>query len=292
DLLRGLAAFAVAIPHYLIIAPAGSDVAERVSVLAVEVFFVLSGFVLAPQILACVRDGRPGNLGIFLVRRWMRTILPYLFALVLISVIADQLLSADFVRYALYVQNLFGQHNREDYYSVAWSLSIEEWFSVTFPLWLLIGTACLRRSDTAGCVLLAVAFIAAVTVARTAFGDFANWGAQIRRVVSFRVDSIAYGFLLYVMVRAIEARVARWPWTSAIIAVALFSIVAYVTFHITAAAALPPPSRAAHWFPFGAAALGMAAIVLFHALRLALQKVDKVAAFCAFIGRISYSVYL
>ena len=292
DLLRGLAAFSVAIPHYLILAPGGSDLAERISVLAVEVFFVLSGFVLAPQILACISDGRLGNIGIFLVRRWMRTVPPYLFALVLISVITGQLFSADFFRYSLYLQNLFAQHNSEDYYPVAWSLSIEEWFYVSFPIWLLIATSWLRRRDTFCCAALAVAFIVAITLARTVFGDYQDWGPQIRRVVAFRIDSIAYGFLLYIMVRTIGMHAAGRTWPSAVLSLAIFTVVAYLTFDITSSSALNQGSIVAHVFPFAAAAFGMSAIIMFHALRGALQNVGLVAAFCSFMGKISYSVYL
>src|ERR1700704_6219699 len=132
DLIRGIAAFSVAVPHYLML---GSDApaAEVTSVLAVEIFFALSGFVLAPQILFCMQRRHWGDVGIFLVRRWMRTIPPYLFALILISTMAGELFSADFFRYAFYVQNLFQQANLNDYYSIAWSLSVEEWFYVSLP---------------------------------------------------------------------------------------------------------------------------------------------------------------
>src|SRR5262249_21127344 len=81
DLVRGAAAFCVAIPHYFVLNSTDWPTAEAVSVLSVEVFFILSGFVLAPQIMFCSRDGRLVNLLIFLVRRWMRTILPFLVAL-------------------------------------------------------------------------------------------------------------------------------------------------------------------------------------------------------------------
>src|SRR5262249_24975966 len=67
DLLRGLAAFAVTIPHYFELHGSHSDRAEVISVLAVEVFFTLSGFVLAPQILACMRGQRLADLRVFLV---------------------------------------------------------------------------------------------------------------------------------------------------------------------------------------------------------------------------------
>ena len=51
DLLRGGAAFAVAIPHYLTANAPFQPFAEAFAIAGVEVFFVLSGFVLAPQIV-------------------------------------------------------------------------------------------------------------------------------------------------------------------------------------------------------------------------------------------------
>ena len=51
DFLRGAAAFAVAIPHYLTANAPFQPFAEAFAIAGVEVFFVLSGFVLAPQIV-------------------------------------------------------------------------------------------------------------------------------------------------------------------------------------------------------------------------------------------------
>src|SRR5262245_40826646 len=121
DLLRGLAAFAVMIPHFFMYyLGEASDFAEIVSITAVEVFFVLSGFVLGPQIVLCAQRRNWATLRTFLLRRWMRTIPSYLVALLAISVIFSQIGSLDFLRYASYTQNLFSQHNTRDYYPVAW----------------------------------------------------------------------------------------------------------------------------------------------------------------------------
>ena len=98
DLLRGLAAFGVAIPHYVILADIERTSAEVISVLSVEVFFVLSGFVLAPQIIRCADSLSFADLRIFLIRRWMRTILPYLVPLIALSVLYGELFGADFWR--------------------------------------------------------------------------------------------------------------------------------------------------------------------------------------------------
>src|SRR5450755_424336 len=140
DFLRGLAAFSVAIPHYFTLNATGHKFAEAIAITSVEVFFVLSGFVLAPQILNLVVGSPTRNLRIFLIRRWMRTIPPYLIALVSVALLTGQLLSLDFIRYAFYVQNLFLQANTNDFFPVAWSLSVEEWFYVTFAPMLFIAT--------------------------------------------------------------------------------------------------------------------------------------------------------
>src|SRR5437016_12393706 len=96
DAVRGGAAFAVAIPHFFMAKGLFVGVCESISIVAVEVFFILSGFVLAPQLLFCFGKGDLGSLKIFYLRRWMRTIPPYLLALVLISGIYGELFSADF----------------------------------------------------------------------------------------------------------------------------------------------------------------------------------------------------
>ncbi|MFZ0605510.1 MAG: acyltransferase family protein, partial [Roseiarcus sp.] len=99
DFLRGAAAFAVAIPHYLTANAPFQPFAEAFAIAGVEVFFVLSGFVLAPQIVDWVVAKPWRNLGVFLVRRWMRTIPPYVVALMVIAVLTGNLMTADFVRY-------------------------------------------------------------------------------------------------------------------------------------------------------------------------------------------------
>ena len=57
DLLRGLAAIAVMLSHYIMYSTSGASSTAEIAVsAAVEVFFVLSGFVLGPQILMCAQQ--------------------------------------------------------------------------------------------------------------------------------------------------------------------------------------------------------------------------------------------
>jgi peptidoglycan/LPS O-acetylase OafA/YrhL len=293
DLLRGIAALAVAIPHFVML-NAASDPAEIVSVLAVEVFFVLSGFVLGPQILRCLHSGQAGDLGIFLARRWMRTIPPYLFALALISVIVGHVELADLVRYALYVENLFAQDNVTDYFPVAWSLSIEEWFYIAFPGLLMIAAWRFRNHRDGFAVLVALCFIAVITVLRQLFGDLDDWGPSVRRVVAFRVDSIAYGFLLYMFVLHRGRRASNWPaapFNQAAAAV-LFIVAASVAGVLTWRIETVHSHTAETLFPFAAAGFGISAILLAYSVRHPFQRSPALTACCAFLGRVSYSLYL
>ena len=204
DLLRGGAAFAVAIPHYLTLNAPFQPLAEAFAIAGVEVFFVLSGFVLAPQIVDWV-VGRPWrNLGVFLARRWMRTIPPYVVALIVIALMTGNLMTADFVRYLLYVENLFVSANHTDFYPVAWSLAVEEWFYVLFAPALFVVALVLKRRDRSLEAGFAILVIVAVAAVRFALQPH-DWDLNVRRVTLFRIDSIVWGFLLYLALERFPA---------------------------------------------------------------------------------------
>ena len=80
NIYRYFAALIVCISHFIFYLNK-SIYSEFTSILGVELFFVLSGFVLTPQILRLEKNLKK-NLKIFLIRRWIRTIPPYLVALI------------------------------------------------------------------------------------------------------------------------------------------------------------------------------------------------------------------
>ena len=290
DLLRGLAAFAVMIPHFFMYYLAdASALAEITSVTAVEVFFVLSGFVLGPQIVLCARRRNWATLRTFLLRRWMRTIPSYLVALLAISVIFGQIGSLDFLRYASYTQNLFSQHNTRDYYPVAWSLSVEEWYYVAFPPFLLLYGKLTRASgawfEYAGAAVL---FILVVTLIRLAYGDMADWGEHVRRVVEFRIDSIAYGFLLYLILEQ-----AKFEWNAALRLIALLLLAASTALllHINLQMLESQAAWPRHVHPFVSAAFGMSTVTFFLSIN-SLLRMQWMKAIGTYLGQISYPVYL
>jgi peptidoglycan/LPS O-acetylase OafA/YrhL len=287
DLLRGLAAFAVAIPHYLTLNSSEWIQADIVALTAVEVFFVLSGFVLAPQILTQVIGHPARNLRTFLLRRWMRTIPPYLVALLCVSYVTGQLWTVDFARYAFYVQNLYFQANVNDYYPVAWSLSVEEWFYVTFaPLAFVIALAC-KSNAWRTSVFVGVGLIVVIEVARSTFGDFAQWDAEVRRVVAFRIDSIVFGFLLYVAVSRLGKDV-RPSIRLALLLFAVCSAAAGVVTYLTTKGDVLSELL----FPYAAAAMGVSAVWLAHRAEFLFAGRKLLADVSTYLGGISYSVYL
>lgn len=289
DLLRGLAALAVALPHFFAYRGLFPDTAETVSALAVEVFFVLSGYVLAPQILFCLAAGRPRHLGVFLVRRWMRTIPPYLIALLLISILSHRIGSGDFLRYLSYTQNLFRLSNANDYFAIAWSLSVEEWFYIAFPSLLLAAAWLSGRRDRRLAVGFGVGFCLMIAVARFLFGDAIDWGASVRRVVIFRLDSIGYGFLLYIAIDHLGGRARRLPgWVSGV-ALVLTTVGAFALLTRIVQTANPFDE---FLFPFAAALFGSAAILCALRAETAIQRLPALVWLGRYLGRVSYSTYL
>jgi peptidoglycan/LPS O-acetylase OafA/YrhL/lysophospholipase L1-like esterase len=291
DFLRGAAAFAVAVPHYLTTNAPFRPYADAVAVAGVEVFFVLSGFVLAPQIVDWV-IGKPWrNLGVFLARRWMRTIPPYVVALIAIALMTGNLLTADFLRYLFYIENLFGAANRIDFYPVAWSLAVEEWFYLLFaPLLFLVGRL-VGRSDRRLDAAFAVLVIAAVAAVRFVFAPH-DWDLDVRRVTLFRIDSIVWGYLLYLTLEKrptlslkTEAGSRRFAALAAALAVAV------VAELWVSRLAVGGSELAQQAFPYSSALFGMAGVGFFRHADEAFRG-RLIAVFSFWLGRISYSAYL
>ncbi len=242
--------------------------------------------------LFCLGAGRPRHLGVFLVRRWMRTIPPYLVALLLISILSRQVGSADFLRYLVYAQNLFRQSNTADYFAVAWSLSVEEWFYIGFPSLLLAaawlsGAARLGASPSSS----RSASASRSSSLRTLFGDLADWGAAVRRVVAFRLDSIGYGFLLYLALdRCRQPPLNRLPgWTGW-----RWLCWRRRSAPIWSSTELPKPATAPPSTFFRSRQRCSAAPAIVCALRAeaAIHRLPALAWLGRYLGRVSYSTYL
>jgi peptidoglycan/LPS O-acetylase OafA/YrhL len=285
DALRGVAALTVAVPHYLVAHDVHPVFFQAVSILSVEVFFVLSGFVLAPQINYCLQGGSTKNLLVFYLRRWMRTLPPYVIALCLVAMLTANLFTPQFLRYLFFVQNIASIDAANDFFPIAWSLSVEEWFYVLFPLFLLalgrIGCGAVR----AGIIFIA-AFFALKLVGATLVPD---WDAVARRLVLFRLDAIAFGFLLYFLIKKVPSFTSR----GAVPLHFAFFVMAGVAMAVTMAIISSNENTTIRLIFFYLGPLfGGSLIAILYATNGAFLKLRIVERLSTFFGSISYDVYL
>ena len=125
---------------------------------------------------------------IFYFRRWLRTIPPYLIALVCYSIVFSKF-DIDTLKYLLFIQNTFNNFVDSDYLYIAWSLSIEEFFYLIFPIFLIV----FNKNKFIHIVIL---FILIIYGIKFAYLLLNNADGEFYRIGTFlRLDSIAFGVL-------------------------------------------------------------------------------------------------
>ncbi len=185
DFFRGFCGYGVAITH-LHAFIFDSQIMEYFSLLFVEFFFVLSGFVLYPQLLKTINN--KNNIILFFKRRWMRTLPLYFIIIVLVSILTNNLFSGDFFKYLTFTQKFHPEFLSDDYYPVAWSLSIEEFFYVLFPLIL----TCVKKKNFIKYILtfFSIFLVSKIFIVEYFDSNFFRTGTWIR------FDAILLGFLV------------------------------------------------------------------------------------------------
>ena len=185
DLLRGLACYSIVVCHYFAFTY-DHIFSEYISLIFVEFFFVLSGFVLYPQLIRIFENKK--NLGIFYVRRFLRTLPLYFVCLIAISLMFDKFLTLDFFKYLFFVQDLTPDFLSSNYYTIVWSLSIEEFFYLLFPIFLV----CAKKENYLRYSIYLFIFLLLIKVF-----FINNFDTKfIRTGTLFRLDAILLGFLL------------------------------------------------------------------------------------------------
>lgn len=139
DLLRAIAIVWVMLFHSFLVGGLGADFAwlSRFGWAGVDIFFVLSGFLIGTQVLQQLQRGEGFSLGGFYARRAWR-ILPA-FAVVLALYVAFPALREvpglqPWWQFATFTVNLLIDYEHNPAFSHAWSLCVEEHFYLVFPL--------------------------------------------------------------------------------------------------------------------------------------------------------------
>jgi peptidoglycan/LPS O-acetylase OafA/YrhL len=136
DFYRFFASLIVCCGHILYVIT-NLEIFEFLSIVGVELFFVLSGFVLAPQLMLLEKNPFE-HLKVFLFRRWLRTLPAYFIALTCAAILFGYGTKLNLLQFFSYTQNFFIDKPFLNFYPVAWSLSVEEWFYIYIPILLIV----------------------------------------------------------------------------------------------------------------------------------------------------------
>ena len=198
DYVRAAAILSVLVCHTLeLFYDVRPSISFPLGVLGVEIFFVLSGYLIGGIFLKSVDANHgvisPRLIGSFWVRRWMRTVPNYLLFLVIFYLVLPPRHPTNLARYLTFTQNLAWKV--PSFFSLSWSLSIEEWFYLLFPVLVLLGF--LVRRQVKSSMLAATLLMTAVPLLLRLFLAMGHdWDEGVRKVVIFRLDSLMWGVLL------------------------------------------------------------------------------------------------
>jgi peptidoglycan/LPS O-acetylase OafA/YrhL len=290
DLCRALAIVLVLLSHgrvFLRDAFPWTEVLRFGGFMGVELFFVLSGYLIGGILIRSSEQSGSQWLRTFYARRWMRT-LPNYYLFLLLNLLLVYLSvrtgdPADAWRYAFFVQNLFSPP--PIFFQEAWSLAVEEVFYLLFPP-LFMWVARLKRcSNERAIMYAAVGVIVACLLARMVVAtSVISWEEEVRKVVFLRFDTLMYGVLL-AWLHASHARMIRPPVIG--LAVLLF-VMCNVYFAGSTDSELNASIFAKTLF-MSLASIGCAGLVI-AGLRWSLP--GWLAAGGGFVARVSYAAYL
>ena len=189
-------------PHELFVAWGG-----------VDLFFVISGFVITNSLLALLPayseestflqrlDSSRAALKIFFTKRIYR-IVPLAVAVAVLSFVFNASTQTEIkgllretvgLLSGFYNYSLAANMHPREAYSVYWSLAVEEHFYATFPFFLIAAATLRRRVIFLVVSVLAVAFV--IRPLATAGVDFSDW-VQWRASTHLRADPLMVGALI------------------------------------------------------------------------------------------------
>jgi peptidoglycan/LPS O-acetylase OafA/YrhL len=206
--MRATAILMVVIGHCLWILPKGEgllfQLLELFGFLGVEVFFVLSGFLIGKILyqLYLTSDFNLATVFYFLKRRWYRTLPNYYLVLVpnlmIASIVGYAALS--WWKYFFFLQNF--NITLLPFFPESWSLSVEEFAYIVLPFFLLVSGRLVSVTNRSRFFLGAVLTLILVFIgtklyyhATTENTTLAQWNLSLKSVVIYRLDSIFIGVL-------------------------------------------------------------------------------------------------
>jgi peptidoglycan/LPS O-acetylase OafA/YrhL len=293
DLLRAAAIIVVVIYHTGIFGfglPHGS---HRFGWVGVDLFFVLSGYLIGGQLLASLRREQGINFGRFFTRRALR-ILPAYFVVLAIYFCLPALREFPEIsplwKFLLSVQNIGLRGGTA--FSHAWSLAIEDQFYLLLPVLLLLINRWKRAGVIVPCLVVLAglalrAYLASQNPGSAGGVSFRGFQLWIYYPTWTRLDPLVFGVVLAAIEKFRPARwnqlmdAARWLWLPGLAAI-VYGLYLGDGETLTIAACV---------WQFPLIAFGMATLLLSAVSpRLPFRRIEVPGA--AFFASIAYSVYL
>lgn len=263
----------------------------------VDLFFLLSGFLIGGILLKLMENNQTqfSHLIIFWKRRWFRT-LPNYFLILIVNILIVLILQDDLPENILlfftFLQNFYAPH--PNFFTEAWSLSIEEYAYLILPLIfyaLLYFFRGLRAKQvflwgTIG-VILILSLIKFGFYAQHQIGSYSDWSLSFRKVVLYRLDAIYWGFLLIYLVRHYADFFKKFKNLFALLGIALFTSIHYLIYEFQI---LPETHLWFYVFLY----LGVISIccALFFPFAIHLRSIKPFDKLFYFLSTRSYAIYL
>lgn len=228
DLLRAIAIVWVMLFHSWIVGGLGDpyDAVAGYGWMGVDLFFVLSGYLIGHQLLKPLSLGEPLRLREFYRRRAYR-ILPAFLTVLAIYVLLPSWREAPGLQpawqFLTFTVNLLIDYRHNQAFSHAWSLCVEEHFYLLFPLLAWGLASCRSRTLVIGLCLFVVA--AGMLIRGYASLHGQDYLESIYYPTYTRLDGLMAGVLLAAIQSYQPQRWARLQWHANTLAVAGLIIV-------------------------------------------------------------------
>jgi peptidoglycan/LPS O-acetylase OafA/YrhL len=252
--------------------------------MGVDLFFVLSGFLITGILLERKARGQ-SYFSYFYARRVRRILPPYVLLMAISSLLFGFGWAHYWPWYAFFATNIGDALNQSghDSLNILWSLAVEEQFYIFWPFVVLLLPQRLLA-------IVAAALIVIVPVLRAVATPWFDSFWPIYYLTPFRMDLLAAGALLAVLVRRDRNALEPFKIPAVIFFFAALAVLAWLHLHY-------PRFRAANTPLSNAMLYSISLVLCTSAVVIALQSKGIVRrVLCnpvlVYIGTISYTIYL
>ncbi len=224
DILRSIAIMLVLLVHGSFLLPHDIYILQLTylpRIDGVSIFFVLSGFLIGGILLKEVNANETfsfSKLKNFWIRRWFRTAPNYFLVLMMLigfTLMNGQLLTTFSYKYLLFIQNFASPQSY--FFIESWSLTIEEWFYLLFPLFIFFISK-VNKNVSISLLISTIIFISIPLLLRIVKYEqgigLDNYDMEYRKILIFRLDSLMYGVIGAYLYRKFPSLWSRFKFIS------------------------------------------------------------------------------